>query len=68
MNTGEIMHKALSGTPITVKEALETYADERNWEGDYSQTKKRWVWIGPTLPPWELARWTLNDLNYRETL
>jgi len=66
MNSQEIMHKALSGTPINAKEALETYADERNWIGDYTdkrEPKKRWVWIGPTLPPWELAQWALNDLK-----
>jgi hypothetical protein len=54
----EIMRRGVAGIPVTAEEVVATFADEKNWRGEYKENPptKMWVWQGPVMPPWELAQ------------
>lgn len=58
----ELIRRAVSGEAISVTDALSIYADPSNWGTiNNPQHGCRWVWQGPTLPPYELAQFCLRE-------
>ena len=60
MKRDELMWNAVRGRDLTLHEVAEHFGDEDHWgtmvvgEGDAKRCV--WVWVGPNVPPFELAQ------------
>lgn len=58
----DLMHIALGSLKVDPLRVIATYAAEDNWEGVYDDRRKRWAWVGPMIPGFELAQLALQDV------
>ena len=58
----ELTHIAIYGK-IDPERVLATYADPENWRKGIDENTKGciWIWKGPTICAYELARWGLSE-------
>lgn len=61
-----LMRSALDKREVSASELLAIFANQNCWEGDYTLKRKRWVWTGPFIPPFEIATMILEEQHSRE--
>jgi aspartate-semialdehyde dehydrogenase len=49
------MRIALSGEPFDSLRIIATFAKRENWTQVYQDQRCWWSWVGPVVPPYELA-------------
>ena len=57
----DIQHVALNGGKFDPIRILATFAKRENWTQLYQDQRCWWSWIGPVIPPFELAGYPFRE-------
>jgi hypothetical protein len=56
----EILALLIKGESLETNKVLGIFASAQNWKQVYVNGKAWWSWIGPVLPPYQLAQRALQ--------